>query len=109
MPWTKSLVLVSTQWIALRKRYDRCGAGTDCAADASGERRRRNFHRPHRFKAIFTLGTTRDDDKKIVTALVLRACRKLGRKPRSTAAVIDSRSTDNPVRRTARLRGQTYL
>ena len=84
---------ISTYWAALRKRYDGCGMGADCAADAcaasiwdapekwicarsftrsssfcraaaSGGHCRRNFRRTRRFRAIFMLGAIPEGGKR---------------------------------------------
>src|SRR4029079_16861854 len=110
-----------TRWIALRKRYDRYGVGTDCPADASatssGPSQRGglahdsagdSLHSVHRMPVAGTAEGVppystvqgyfyawRDTGRwqKIVEALVRKARRKLGRKSKPTAAATHNKKT----------------
>ena len=119
MPWTKITRVESTHWAALRKRPDRCGMGSDrpenAAAAATWAPAGSRFTLvqaifyilstgcqwralPREFPPYSTVQSYfyawRDTGRwhRIVKALVRQARRKLGRKPRPTAAIIDSQS-----------------
>ena len=120
MPWTETTRANISAWAALRKRHDRCGVGADrapaSAAPPIGPAARSDLRKvieailfilatgcqwralPREFPPYSTVQSYfyawRDTGRwqRIVTALVRRARRDLGRKPRPTAAVIDSQS-----------------